>query len=75
MILSGNNHRQDDHDTSRVHITYIRTFNFVYQWTLNHTLLCLGAPFLLQLGAPKHRSVWLSYLNLKIESVYSNKQC
>ena len=26
----------------------------------------MGAPFLLQLGAPKHRSVWLSYLNFGI---------
>ena len=30
------------------------------------TRQCLGAPFLLQLSAPKHRSVWLSYLNFSI---------
>ena len=26
VMLSGNNHHQDDHDTSRVHMTYVRTY-------------------------------------------------
>ena len=32
--------------------------------------MCLGAPFLLQLGVPKHRSVWLSYLNFSIYATF-----